>query len=668
MKRRYFLFLLVLLPAMHLPLRAAIHIQSLTPSVSSPQALGTTIVWRATATDTKPGPLTFQFDVISPSGASSMVVDFNVGTQSAGVWTSEPFAWTTIAGEGTYQVRVVAKDFGSGENQELSVSYSLSSRLNGGQAAVHPTQNPLVALFSAPSCPLGGTMQVTFRRSGGPVGTGTDWKPCTGTTSMNFYVAGMYPSATYDMTYRVQIGPTITPGPNTLSFTTGALPLSIKFPPFVPVVAPGSEADRSQPVIVHSVGVTPHQPYGSPVATDLAGNILWYYHQQQRLLLTRPLGETMLGIQNGPAWNTFTNLQQHIIEVDLAGNVVHDTNTGVIQQQLLAMGATEAGPCSAIPNPPPIGAACLTTFNHEVMRLPNGYTAVLASSEKIFPPGTQGSTSSLPVDILGDFVIVLDTNWQAVWYWDSFNPLGGGKGYAKLPVSRRATMNESCKSLAPSCPPLFLLSSNTAPAANEWLHANSIYYMPSSGDFLVSLRDQDWLIKIDYNNGTGTGNVLWRMGREGDFTFNNVNNDPWPWFSGQHDAGYENNGAGPLTVFDDGNSRVAPPPLGLGSTCGPNDCNSRGMALMVDETPTQMTVTPVLNQDLGKFSTMLGSAQLLNNGSYFFDAGHVQGVNSYSVEIMPTAGTVNGTIVYELRGPIVYRNFRMSDLYHPPTT
>jgi hypothetical protein len=300
------------------------------------------------------------------------------------------------------------------------------------------------------------------------------------------------------------------------------------------------------------------------------------------------------------------------------------------------------------------------------MRLPNGYTAVLATLEKIFPPGTQPSSSKLPVDIQGDIIVVLDANWQAVWYWDSFDPAGGGNGYPKLPISRAAVLDEKCVSGGFLCGPVYLAGAGTADAANDWLHGNSLYYIPSSGDFLMSLRNQDWLIKIDYNHGTGAGNVLWRMGNAGDFTFNNLNSDPWPWFSGQHEAGYANNGAGPLTVFDDGNTRRADPPLGLGSTgCEPSNCASRGMALTVDE--TRMTVTPVLSDYLNVTAQAYGSAQLLENGDYYFDAGFVQDVHGYGLEVLPRFGGIDGTINYKFEGPTLYRSFRLANLYQPPT-
>jgi arylsulfate sulfotransferase len=656
----YYLYTLGVLTVMQAPLHATVQIQSMTSSVPAPQWIGTPIYWKVTATDSNPGPLTFQFNVTSPSGVSSMVNDFNVGVYSAGIWTAQTFSWATIAGEGVYQVQVVARDFNSGEIATQTASFALASRVKGGKAVVNPTANPLVALFSAPICPVGSTTQVTFQQVGSGAVNGTDSKACTGNTSMNFYVAGMYPGSTYTMNYQVQTGSTIKPGPTPLSFTTGALPSDITFPQFTVEVPPSPQADFEQPMIVQSL-------ISFPVATDLSGNITWYYHTAGTALLTRPLGdETMLSIQTGQAWTTFSTDLQLIREFDLAGNIVHQSNTGVLQQELLALGAVDAGPCSAVPNPAPIGAACLGNFSHEVMRLPNGDTVLLATIEKIFPPGTQGSTSPLPIDIRGDIVVVLDTNWQAVWYWDSFDAAGGGYGYPNLPVSRPAVLNETCSAGEAVCAPIFLVNLGTAPAANEWLHGNSIYYMPSSGDLLVSLRNQDWLIEIDYNNGTGTGNILWRLGNEGDFTFNNINNDPWPWFSGQHDAGYQNNGAGPLTVFDDGNTRRANPPLGLGAGCEPLYCSSRGMALTVDE--TNMTVTPVVSQYLGEIASAYGSAQLLTNGNYYFDPGLVNNEYGYCQEILPTPGTVNGNTVYNMKGPTLYRSFRMSNLYNPPTT
>ena len=184
-----------------------------------------------------------------------------------------------------------------------------------------------------------------------------------------------------------------------------------------------------------------------------------------------------------------------------------------------------------------------------------------------------------------------------------------------------------------------------------------------------SSRNQDWVVKMDYQNGTGTGNILWRMGNGGDFAINST--DSWPWFSGQHDASFQNNGAGPFACFDNGNTRISAPPLGLGSPgCEPSDCNSRGMALTVDE--ATMTATPVLSVDLGVFSISGGIADLQADGNYFFGAVDVL-VNleteaSYGIEILPTSGTTVGTQVFNLEDTEGYREWQMSSLYLPPFT
>ena len=43
-----------------------------------------------------------------------------------------------------------------------------------------------------------------------------------------------------------------------------------------------------------------------------------------------------------------------------------------VQQQLLALGATDGGPCDTIPKPAPIGSACLDTFHHDAHGEPKG--------------------------------------------------------------------------------------------------------------------------------------------------------------------------------------------------------------------------------------------------------------------------------------------------------
>ena len=498
----------------------------------------------------------------------------------------------------------------------------------------------------------------------------TNWAACH-TGSMNFEIAGMYANGNYFMEAQTNTGGRISNGPP-VSFTAGPFPTTVPMPVFTLTVQPTSDADTNDRVLLHSMTALGGQARFPDVATDLAGNIIWYYYDaiHPSSLITRPLpGGYMLMIQDGTAWTSATVHGQFLRMIDLAGNIIKETNIGILQKELQNMGATDAGPCDAISSPAPVGAACLGSFHHDAIQsLQNGYTAVIADIEKIYPPGTQGDTSGLPVDIIGDMIIVLDQNWRVAWYFDTFEHAGGAP---QLDINRAAVLGETCTTGETGCPPVLLVGTGIAPAAKDWLHANSLYYSPQLRDIIWSARHQDWVMRIDYENGIGSGNILWRMGPCGDFTFNNTFNDPWPWFSHQHEVGIESNGA--MSLFDNGNTRISPT-SGAGSstgcTTGTGAGNSRGMA--VDFDLGAMQVTPLMSQDLGVYSAALGSAQLLPGGNYFFMAGTVLAglsvEDSYSIQLFPTVSTANGTQVLNLQGPTAYRTWQMPSLYSPPTT
>jgi len=655
------------------PAYATVAITAMTPSVKSPQLLGTPVTWTVTATDSNPNLLTFQFNVAVPGQALGLIKDFNVGTLAAGTWTAQPFVWVPTGVEGAYKVEVVIKDFTSGETATKTVVFDVTPRVTGATPVITATANPIVALFSAPSCASGSTMAVRFQpqtKSVAPAVT-TLFQKCHPPATMNFEIAGMYPSTEYEMVAETKTDGKITAS-STVAFKTGALPTNITFPSFT--VDLSTTPDTTDWVILQNLlqfGVTPIYP---AVATDLTGKIIWYYNPGQSIFLTRPLQNgTFLTMQSGPSWDPASTQLQLLDQIDFAGNIVKETNIGVLSEQLLAMGATDATLCSTVLSQtptPPSGAACIDSFHHDAIQtLPNGDTAVLVAIEKIFPAGTQGSTTGLPVDIIGDMIIVLNSSWQVVWYFDTFDHDGG----AEIPITQPAVLGETCSAgLSGGCPEIFLVTSGISPKANDWLHANALYYWPQDKDIIMSMRNQDLVVKIDYNNGVqsgglGTGNVLWRMGPCWDFTMNS--SATWPWFSHQHDVGIQNNGAGPLSVLDNGNTRWSQPGKSTGCIQGLGSGDSRGMALTVDE--TSMTVSPLLSANLGFYSPANGASGMLSNGNYFF-LNPVVLLNletnvSYSVEILPAAGSENGTQVYNIQGPEAYRAWRMPSLYQPPT-
>jgi|HubBroStandDraft_1064217.scaffolds.fasta_scaffold03286_1 arylsulfate sulfotransferase len=684
-------FLIGLLAAASAPAFATVSDVTLKAKPASPEAIGKSITFTATAADSNTGPLAFQFNITPPGGSLTMVKDFNVGTLSGSTWTAPSFVWVPTGVEGSYKIQVVAKDFVSGKSASKTITFIVDPLVTGTTPVVEKTSNPLVALFSAPSCPAGSTMRVYYQvqtASAKPIQSGTtNYMGCHPPASMTFEVSGLYPSTAYNMYAETKTGGTITNGP-TLSFTSGALPKkTVPFPTFT-----GTKGtDTANPVLLHNFITFGTGTIYPDVATDLDGNVIWYYYSSgvsNSDLLTRPLpGGGTISIQNDVAWNPNVNQAQFLRQIDLAGNIVRETNMGVIQQELLALGS-EGGPCTAIATPAPIGAACTGAFHHDAIQtLPNGYTAALIDIERIYPAGTQGDTSGLPVDIVGDMIIVLNTNWQVVWYWDVFDPTGGGQGYSLLPVSQTAILGETCGSSTAGCPPIFLLDPGSiAPLAHDWLHGNSLYYWPApedgnttGGDLVFSTRHQDTVFKIDYKDGAGTGNLLWAMGsaEDGhvvDFTFVNTYNDPWPWFSHQHDVQIQSGGTNPMTLMDNGNTRVSNPPTGLGTNCSPYDCDSRGMALTVDY--TTMTVTPLLSVDLGGYSTAMGSADMLSDGNYFFENAIVFDISAgktygYSLEVAPTPAAPQvgpADFLMDLAGPQHYRGWQMPSLYNPPIT
>src|SRR5262249_50371634 len=174
---------------------------------------------------------------------------------------------------------------------------------------------------------------------------------------------------------------------------------------------------------------------------------------------------------------------------------------------------------------------------------------------------------------------------------------------------RVATLNDQCN--PQTCPPTYL-----ARGGNDWLHGNAIAYTPD-GNLLYSARSQDWIIKIAYENGAGAGDVLWRLGKDGDFVIDST--DPYPWFSHQHDPQIDSEGN--LVVFDNGNLRQVNDP----------SAHSRGQVYRIDE--LNRIADLALNADLGYFAFALGSAQRLENGDYFFDVGFRSDATSISVEV-----------------------------------
>ena len=601
----FLLTLVVSIGAAETPL--AVHMKS---SLPSPQRVGTPIglvSWVGMDSLSK-DKFVYQYSVSVNGGPFRIVRDFS---QVAS------FAWAPELFEQNATIRVKARDNETEATGEAVLPFQFVSRVQGSAQVVTPTAHPLVALFSAGPCPVGSQFRVAFQADGEQLLSRTPSQPCQGTVSNNVYVGGMRADTDYRLRSEVMTGGTTKPG-NWVPFHTGML--DGNFLPVSIVVPRTSGSDPSDPVIIYSATSAGD---ARPFATDLEGRVIWYLRSAG--LITRVLpGGRFLVLADGMNSSNDTRDGQLLREVDLAGNVIRETNIGIVAEQLKSRGIQSD--CNKG------GRECVSGFHHEALRLPNGHTLAIAGIERMMPTGTQGS--KLPVDILGDVVIDLDDNFQVAGVWNGFD---------HLDLNRKSLLDSKCHTGEGGCPPILL-----ADEANGWTHGNSLNYIASTGDFLISQPEQNWVLKVDWKDGHGSGKVLWRLGKDGDFKAESK--DPNPWFSYQHDAGFDPAGSNLLTLTDDGDVSGKNAERGV-----------RGQGWTIDE--EKHIATLVYNAPLGVSTVCCGSMQTLKDGNYSVVAGWIR----------PHAGRTaetdkDGKVIFavEVEGAIDYRSFRVSDMYSAP--
>lgn len=588
----------------------------LIPSLPSPQPVGTVIGLSAVPKyDGDPLKIAFQLKYrysVSVDGSAFRVVrDFS---------RNPGFGWRPELFEHEARIKVTVKNPETKESAETELPFRVVARVQGQQPVATPTANPLVALFSAPACAEGSQFRVVFKRDGDTEAGRTAAEPCRGSRSSNLYVAGMRADSSYELR-----GEVVTSGQGKLgpaaTFHTGIIdgdfaPLS--------VAVPRENKSSREGLLVYSI----EMPNQRPMATDLQGNVVWYLPLHERSLTRMLPGGRFLVLGGGQ--NEENSRLQSLAEVDLAGNTIRETNIESVAEQLEARGIQSV--CK------PNGQQCVCGFHHDAIRLPNGHTIAIGSLERMFPNGGQGSKD--PIDILGVLIVDLDEDLQLKWFWNAFD---------HLDAKRAALGDEKCRGTVGGggCPPVFL-----TPVANDWLHGNALAYSRTDGNLLLSLPEQDWIVKINYNNGAGDGKLVWRLGDEGDFTVKS--SDGHPWFSYEHDGGFEPSGSDTLVLLDNGQRHKKKDPK----------ANTRGQVWKIDE--QAKTATLVMNADLGVYSPFVGSAQRLSNGNYHFMTGAVfddTSISGRSIEVSP-----DGKVIYTLKmsAALMYRSNRVADLYTPP--
>ena len=436
------------------------------------------------------------------------------------------------------------------------------SSIDSPITSVSSTKHPLVAKYFI-SSQEGGKARVEFGIDTS-YGRQTAWYQVpTDGSGIVILVAGMKASTTYHMRAEVISGGTSWFDKDQL-FVTGPLP-STKFPTLV-VTRPNSAV----PAATENPGVElinltePSVNMMQAIVADRDGNPIWYYDvgaDQANLpdpIKLMPTGHILVNIQSGATGATYLR------EVDLAGQTVRQMDAPTLQKKLQNAGH----------------ALNELFFHHDFLPLSNGHLIVLGSAIQDFDdlPGYPGATK-----VVGDLLIDLDQDWNPVWFWSAFDHLDVNRHLMGLP---------------------------------DWTHSNAVVYTSEDGNLLVSMRNQSWILKIDYRNGIGSEEVLWRLGKDGDFTLNG--GDPSQWFYAQHFPSLLSTDGPPLKVaiFDNGNLRILDD---NGNKCGSPGpaCYSRATIFQIDE--STRTADVVWQDAPGPYSFWGGSINQLPNGNIEFD-------------------------------------------------
>lgn len=440
-------------------------------------------------------------------------------------------------------------------------------------STVEPTRNPLVALYTMqPVAP--GKIWIEF----GPT---TAYGSYTSQTSapadgspVKIYVVGMKANTTYHMRAFVKFNNGQIGLDQDHVFKTTGFPAAI-----VPgtVVTRPSGATPQQGIELVDATLSDRPQYLEAFATDLDGNIIWGYdypdHDANSIIQPIKL------LPNGNFGMVISFASQFIFtpakrskvntlrEIDPAGNTVRDLPLDELNKRLKTAGYTFT----------------LLDYHHDFAYLPNGHWIIIGNLVKPFTdlPGYPGTTQ-----VIGDALIDLDPNWNPVWVWNEFDHLDLNRHPMNFP---------------------------------DWTHTNAVLYSPDDGNLLVSMRHQNWIVKVDYRNGEGQGNIIWRLGHGGDFALLNAS-DPEDWFYAQHGPAFQTDnttGKFSLSLFDNGNDRLLP--AGCGDPGAPACLYTTVPVFDIDE--KAMTATLKFHQVLppSEYSFFGGTTTRLSNGDLEYD-------------------------------------------------
>jgi arylsulfate sulfotransferase len=463
---------------------------------------------------------------------------------------------------------------------------------------VAPTANPQVALYTI-TPPDDASVTIQFGQTTNyGLTTWTQSTP-TGGGPVSIFVAGMLANTPYHMQAMVKFK-------NGVTFTDLDHTFSIGAP--TPANLLVKLTTTTTPGMTPQSGVELLDVPGLNIeATDLSGNVLWAYNPGIAGAGANPVqlipnGHFLMNISVGQP----DGLNSVLREVDLSGQTIWEMTAAQLNQALAAATCTGC-------NITVIGT------HHDFAFLPNGHLIVIAALQRVVGPDT----------VTGDVIIDLDQNHNPVWIWNEFD---------HLDINRRPFMYP------------------------DWTHTNAILYSPDDGNLIISIRHQNWLVKIDYANGKGAGDILWHLGFQGDFTLVG-GTDPTDWFYAQHDPSFtttNTSGKFSLVLFDNGDDRVFPSGVTCGTSGQPPCLYSTVPILQLDE--SAKTATLAFHPNAQDYSFFGGNAEVLKNNNVEYDECAVPSGGSAIFEITQASPS---QIVWQMHiaGSFAYRAMRIPSLY-----
>ena len=551
-----------------------------------------------------PTPISVQVSPTNAAVGAGQTAQFTATLTGA----SSGVSWTASAGTIDSTGNFTAPSTGSTTvtvtaTSSADATKSASATVNVvAPGQVTATANPQVATYTiSPVAPGNVSVQFGIDTNYG-LTTWTQPVP-TGGGAVSLFVAGMKASTPYHLRGVVQFADGSQYMDPDMTFTTGAVTASTQ-PVITATTTPGATPQSG----VELLDFTGSGTTVAPVAVaDLQGNVLWSYNpgftQQANPIKLLPNGHFLVNFSGTPADGSNSILQ----EIDLAGTLIWQLTAAQLNTALAA--ATCAG-CSIT----------VVGTHHDFVMLPNGHLILIASTQQVI----SGTT------VTGDVLIDLDQNHNPVWLWNEFD---------HLDTNRRPYMWP------------------------DWTHTNAVLYSSDDGNLIISIRHQNWLVKIDYANGSGAGDILWHLGYQGDFTLMG-GTDPVDWFWAQHGPSFvstNTTGKFTLALFDNGDDRVFPSGVTCGASGAPPCLYSTAPILNIDE--TAMTATITFNPTTPAYSFFGGNNAVLKNGNVEYCAsagGPGTAGDIYEVTQDSTASTIWHLTV---TGQYAYRGQRIPSLY-----